>query len=127
VLKTHSRPQVSNDNPFSESQFKTMKYRPGFPDRFGSIEHGRAFGHVFFLVQRRAPLQRPGISPRRVHYGWLMVREKRSGLPPPSPLTERFVRGHPSPRSPQAVWINPPESKRRTTMPQDQRKRPWTT
>ena len=44
VVKTHSRPQVSNDNPFSESQFKTMKYRPGFPDRFGSVEHCRAFG-----------------------------------------------------------------------------------
>lgn len=48
VVKTHSRPKVSNDNPFSESQFKTMKYRPEFPERFGSVEHGRASGHVFF-------------------------------------------------------------------------------
>jgi transposase InsO family protein len=48
VLKTHSRPHVSNDNPFSESQFKTMKYRPEFPDRFGSLQDARAFGHVFF-------------------------------------------------------------------------------
>jgi putative transposase len=44
VTKTHSRPHVSDDNPFSEAQFKTMKYRPDFPDRFGEIEHARAFG-----------------------------------------------------------------------------------
>ena len=48
VTKTHSRPHVSNDNPFSEAQFKTLKYCPQFPDRFGSIEDGRAFGQVFF-------------------------------------------------------------------------------
>ena len=43
ITKSHSRPHVSNDNPFSEAQFKTLKYRPGFPDRFGSIEDARAF------------------------------------------------------------------------------------
>jgi putative transposase len=48
VTKTHSRPYVSNDNPFSEAQFKTMKYRPQFPERFGSIQDSRSFGHVFF-------------------------------------------------------------------------------
>jgi len=48
VTKTHSRPQVSNDNPFSEAQFKTLKYCPQFPERFGSIEDGRAFGQLFF-------------------------------------------------------------------------------
>src|SRR5216684_1271766 len=48
VTKTHSRPHVSNDNPFSEAQFKTLKYRPAFPDRFGSIHDARAHGHVFF-------------------------------------------------------------------------------
>jgi putative transposase len=48
VTKSHSRPHVSNDNPFSESQFKTMKYRPHFPDRFGSIEDARAFCRPFF-------------------------------------------------------------------------------
>src|SRR5438445_9812388 len=46
VTKTHSRPYVSNDNAFSEAQFKTMKYRPDFPDRFGSIQHARGHGHV---------------------------------------------------------------------------------
>jgi len=48
VTKSHSRPHVSNDNPFSESQFKTLKYRPDFPERFGSIEHGRSFCGDFF-------------------------------------------------------------------------------
>ena len=48
VTKTHSRPHVSDDNPFSESQFKTLKYRPGFPDRFGSKEHARSFCRQFF-------------------------------------------------------------------------------
>jgi len=48
VTKTHSRPHVSNDNPFSEAQFRTLKYCPQFPDRFGSIEDGRAFCQSFF-------------------------------------------------------------------------------
>jgi len=55
VTKTHSRPHVSDDNPFSESQFKTLKYRPEFPDRFGSLQHARAFCQaVLPLVQHRA-------------------------------------------------------------------------
>ena len=48
VTKTHSRPHVSNDNPFSEAQFKTLKYRPMFPERFGSIQDARAHCHGFF-------------------------------------------------------------------------------
>ena len=48
VTKTHSRPHVSNDNPFSEAQLKTLKYCPQLPERFGSLEDGRAFGQVFF-------------------------------------------------------------------------------
>ena len=48
VTKTHSRPHVSDDNPYSESQFRTLKYRPGFPDRFGSIEDARGFCQSFF-------------------------------------------------------------------------------
>src|SRR5260370_915650 len=48
VTKTHSRPHVSNDNPYSEAQFKTLKYRPAFPDRFGSIQDARAHCQVFF-------------------------------------------------------------------------------
>jgi putative transposase len=48
VVKTHSRPHVSNDNPFSEAQFRTLKYCPAFPERFGSLEDARAFCHDFF-------------------------------------------------------------------------------
>ena len=48
VTKSHSRPHCSNDNPYSEAQFKTLKYRPEFPERFGSIEDGRAFCQRFF-------------------------------------------------------------------------------
>lgn len=67
VTQSHSRPHVSDDNPFSESQFKTLKYRPDFPDRFASIE-GRpaALPTLLRLVQRRTPSQRPGSAhPRR--------------------------------------------------------------
>ena len=48
VTKTHSRPHVSDDNPYSESQFRTLKYRPDFPDRFGSIQDSRAHSQLFF-------------------------------------------------------------------------------
>ena len=48
VLKTHSRPYTSTDNPYSEAQFKTLKYRPEFPERFQNIEHARAFCRTFF-------------------------------------------------------------------------------
>jgi len=54
IIKSHSRPHVSNDNPYSEAQFKTLKYRPGFPDRFGSIEDARAFCQDFFAWYRRS-------------------------------------------------------------------------
>jgi len=60
VTKTHARPHVSNDNPFSEAQFKTLKYRPAFPTRFGAIQDARAHCHVFFpWYQHRAPSLRP--------------------------------------------------------------------
>jgi hypothetical protein len=55
VTKTHSRPHTSNDNPYSQAQFKTLKYRPEFPDRFGSIEDARALANLLPLVQQHAP------------------------------------------------------------------------
>lgn len=62
VTKSHSRPHCSNDNPYSEAHFKTLKYRPEFPGRFGSIEDGRAFCQRFFsLVQPPAPPFRRGL------------------------------------------------------------------
>ena len=71
VTKTHSRPHVSNDNPFSESQFKTLKYRPGFPARFGSIQDSRAFCCQFFPWYNTEH-RHQGIAlltPEMVHYG----------------------------------------------------------
>jgi hypothetical protein len=71
VTKTHSRPHVSDDNPYSESQFKTLKYRPEFPERFGSIEDSRAFGQKFFAWYNREH-HHSGIAlltPEMLHYG----------------------------------------------------------
>ena len=117
VVKTHSRPQVSNDNPFSESQFKTMKYRPGFPERFGSLEDARTFGHVFFPWYNDAHHHSAlgFLTPAVVHYGLADgVREKRQRVLAKAFAAhpERFVRGTPQLADlPQAVWINPPERK----------------
>ena len=117
VVKTHSRPQVSNDNPFSESQFKTMKYRPEFPGRFGSVEHGRSFGHVFFPWYNDAHHHSAlgFLTPAVVHYGLADgVREKRKQVLATAFAAhpERFVKGTPQlAELPQSVWINPPERK----------------
>ena len=71
LTKSHSRPHVSDDNPFSESQFKTLKYCPGFPDRFGSIEDARNFCRDFFHWYNHE--HRHGgiglMTPAMVHHG----------------------------------------------------------
>ena len=75
VTKTHSRPHTSNDNPYSEAQFKTLKYRPGFPDCFASIEVARAFCQDFFRWYN-ADHRHSGIgllTPEVVHYGQAQV------------------------------------------------------
>lgn len=114
VIKTHSRPQVSNDNPFSESQFKTMKYRPEFPDRFGSTQDARAFCQEFFPWYNTEH-HHSGLgllTPASVHYGLAgAIRGQRqvtlSDFYTRHP--ERFVKGPPVPaKLPDAVWINPP-------------------
>ena len=116
VTKTHSRPHVSNDNPFSESQFKTLKYHPGFPARFGSIEDARNFSRSFFDWYNNE--HRHGgiamMTPSTVHHG----RAEQSFATRRFALErayhrnpERFVRGCPTPQSlPEAVWINPPKT-----------------
>jgi len=71
VVRSHSRPHVSDDNPYSESQFKTMKYSPDFPDRFGSLEDGRAFLDQYFASYNTAH-RHSGIAmltPAMVHNG----------------------------------------------------------
>jgi len=114
VTKSHSRPHVSNDNPFSESQFKTMKYRPDFPERFGSIEHGRAHCGDFFAWYNDEH-HHVGLglfTPHDVHFGTAQEkREQRTHVLATAfaQHPERFPNGRPSPRPlPTAVWINPP-------------------
>jgi putative transposase len=116
VTKSHSRPYVSDDNPFSEAQFKTLKYRPAFPDRFGSIVDARAFCQAFFPWYNGAH-HHSGIgllTPEDVHLGRAAHRVAaradvlaRAYAAHP----ERFVRGVPQPPAvPSAVWINAPKS-----------------
>lgn len=115
VTKTHSRPSVSNDNPFSEAQFKTMKYRPEFPDRFGSIEDARAFGVGFFdwYNNRHYHSGLALLTPVTVHYGETAAVIARRGAVLAAAYAahpERFVRRAPRPAEPPAaVWINPPK------------------
>jgi putative transposase len=118
VTKTHSRPYTSNDNPFSESQFRTMKYRPTFPDRFGCIQDSRAFCKNFFPWYNDHH-RHSGIgmmTPAMVHYGLASeVRENRQSVLDAAYRLhpERFVGQRPSPHLlPNEVWINkPPNSK----------------
>ncbi len=114
VTKTHSRPHVSNDNPFSESQFKTLKYRPGFPSRFGCIEDARAFCVEFFAWYNTEHHHSAlgWLTPEDVHYGrGPHLVESRQRVLDAAYLQhpERFVhKGPDAPPLPQAVWINPP-------------------
>ena len=115
VTKTHSRPHVSNDNPFSESHFKTMKYRPQFPDRFGSIQDARNFCRPFFDWYNNEH-HHSGIgllTPFSVHYGLahaVIEARHRTLLEAYAAHPERFVNKLPEPpHLPTAVWINPPK------------------
>ena len=115
VTRSHSRPQVSNDNPFSEAQFKTLKYRPDFPARFGSLEDARVFCQAFFTWYN-GEHRHSGIglmTPIAVHDGRAsMVRDARQQVLSAAYAAhpERFVRKPPQPPIlPHAVWINPPK------------------
>jgi len=114
VAKTHSRPHVSNDNPYSESQFKTLKYRPNFPDRFGCIQDTRAFGRVFFPWYNTEH-RHSGIgllTPHDVHHGLAPARVIQRATTLTAAYAahpERFPRGIPTPAEvPTAAWINKP-------------------
>jgi putative transposase len=115
VTKTHSRPHVSNDNPFSESTFKTLKYRPDFPDRFGCEQDARAHCRRFFdwynHEHRHGAL---GLcTPHEVHHGLASdTRARRAAVLDAAFIAhpERFTHGRPAPPPlPTAVWINKPE------------------
>ena len=115
VTKTHSRPHVSNDNPFSESHFKTLKYRPGFPERFGAPEDARGFSRDFFhwynFEHHHSGLCL--LTPADVHRGRATERvaaRSRVLEAAYAQHPERFVGGLPLPASvPTTVWINKPQ------------------
>src|SRR6266700_263578 len=124
ITKTHSRPHVSNDNPFSETQFKTLKYRPDFPARFGSIQDVRAHCHLFFpwynVAHHHSGLGL--LTPDAVHHGQAdaIHTARRQVLHAAyAAHPERLLRHAPEPPPvPTAAWINPP---RPATTPQEVR------
>lgn len=120
VTKSHSRPHQSNDNPFSEAQFKTLKYCPTFPERFTGIEHARTFSDRFFAHYNHEH-RHTGLglmTPADVHHGRAdnVIAARQSVL-------DDFYHRHPqrfrtppqAPRLPEAVWINKPEEVTPTT------------
>lgn len=115
VTKSLSRPHVSNDNPYSESQFKTLKYQPTFPEKFGSIVDARAYCKQF-IDWYNDDHYHSGIAlmtPAAVHYG--TAKKLNRGRQKVLSLAymknpERFVRGRPKTlQLPEAAWINPPK------------------
>jgi transposase InsO family protein len=116
VTKSHSRPHTSNDNPFSEAHFKTLKYQPAFPKRFGSIEDARGFCRAFFTWYNQDH-RHAGIglmTPDQVHYGLAdaVHAARQETLDRAFHLNpERFVRKTPEPPAkPIEAWINPPRT-----------------
>jgi putative transposase len=114
VTRSHSRPRVSNDNPYSESAFKTLKYAPAFPDRFGSLADARAFADRFFGYYNHEH-RHCGIglhTPASVHYGTAgQVRNQRQHTLDAAYTArpERFGHRRPSPpKLPAQAWINQP-------------------
>ena len=124
VVPSHSRPHVSNDNPFSEAQFKTLKYRPDFPDRFGAYEDAEAFSQRFFpwynTEHRHGALGL--MTPHDIHYGlaaakWQQRAEVLRAAYAAHP--ERFPRGVPVPPPlPTAAWINKPPAPSALAVPE---------
>lgn len=126
VVRSLSRPRVSNDNPFSESQFKTGKYRPDFPGRFLSIDHGLEY-HRRFIPWYNDEHRHSGLAlftPHDVHHGLAEAKweERRRVLEEAFRRhPERFPNGVPvPPRVPRAVWINPPAAAADAGIPQSQ-------
>ena len=114
VTKTHSRPHVSNDNPFSESQFKTLKYRPDYPERFGCQQDARTWAAQFFrwynYEHHHSALGL--LTPADVHFGraQTILNQRQQVLHTAFQKNpERFVKGPSTPAPvPSTVWINPP-------------------
>jgi putative transposase len=117
VSRSHSRPHTSTDNPYSEAHFKTLKYRPEFPERFNDIDHARehcrAFFHWYNHEHRHSGIGL--MTPAAVHYGHaqeLHAARARVLEVAYARNPERFVRKAPAPPElPTAAWINKPETK----------------
>lgn len=114
VSKSHSRPYNSNDNPYSEAHFKTMKYRPDYPERFGSQPDARVWARLFFdWYDNEHHHSALGLmTPADVHFGRapIIIQQRQQVLSTAyQEHPERFVNGQPNaPQLPEAVWINPP-------------------
>ncbi len=121
VTRSHSRPHVSNDNPYSEAQFKTLKYRPGFLARFASTEDARAHClHFFRWYNDEHSHGGPGLhTAADVHRGHAAaIQAARADVLTAAYLQHpgRFVRHPPAPPElPVSAWINPPEQKEAAT------------
>lgn len=116
VSASHSRPHTSDDNPYSEAQFKTLKYQPGYPDRFGSIQDARAWVAPFFdwYNHQHYHTGLRLLTPASVHYGQAQaICQQRQAVMTAAYAAhpERFSKGLPIvPTHPKEVWINPPPS-----------------
>jgi putative transposase len=128
VVRSHSRPRVSNDNPFSEAWFKTLKYAPVFPDRFGSLQHARSFLDEF-VQHYNHEHHHTGIglhTPAAVHYGLAETTAQRrvQTLAAARAATPNRFSSHADPKIldlPDAAWINPPITQ---TEDQEQERQP---
>ena len=115
VTRSLSRPQVSDDNPFSEAQFKTLKYHPSFPGRFDDQNQAKGFCRSFFrwynTEHRHGRISM--LTPEQVHFGHadeIISRRKAVLRDAWADHPERFVSGQPKTQPlPEAVWINPPD------------------
>jgi putative transposase len=114
ITQSFSRPHVSDDNPYSESQFKTLKYHSSFPGRFGTLEEARDFLGTFFDWYNNEH-RHSGIgmhTPASVHFGQAVIQREQRRIVLAKAFEEhpeRFVRGKPQPPElPSGVWINKP-------------------
>jgi transposase InsO family protein len=119
ICRSHSRPRTSNDNPFSEAQFKTLKYVPDFPDRFGCLADARAFCDRFFPAYNHEH-RHSGIgmhTPASVHFGTATdIRARRQATLDRAHAQhpERFSHRPQPPRLPEQAWINQPTQQQPT-------------
>ncbi len=121
MTRSHSRPSISNDNPYSEAQFKTMKYGPSYPDRFASLADAQAWV-TCFIRWYNTEHRHSGLGllpPVVVHYGQaaaVSTARQHTLDVAYADHPERFVRGRPVPPVvPDAVWINPPRPQQQTS------------